>query len=294
VLAGSQKTINMFTLPDNLPGYKPKTSVFYYLHINDAQTNNSRLHLTTPCISIGINGTKKLQTAKGIEVFGQDDLIIYTPGNYLSYQNIDTDTDQPYRSLMIFFDSHAVDDLMRQFRDKDTTTQRAGDGYDYISLRGDSYVSVFARSILDLLASEYAFTDALQQVKLLELVVYLKGIFGNIFKEDQLHSKELSDKQLKRVIEDHHHANLSLGEFAFMCNMSLATFKRSFVRIYGTSPGKWMRDKKLLWAEEQIRDFQRLPKEVYREAGYEDYSSFSYAFKQKFGVSPRQNPPRSR
>jgi AraC-like DNA-binding protein len=73
--------------------------------------------------------------------------------------------------------------------------------------------------------------------------------------------------------------------------MSLATFKRSFGRIYGESPGRWMREKKLIWAEEQIRKFQRLPKEIYHEAGYGDYSSFSYAFRQKFGMSPRKIYP---
>jgi AraC family transcriptional regulator, exoenzyme S synthesis regulatory protein ExsA len=281
--------IDMFTLPDQLPGYTPNTPVFYYHHINDAQTNNSRLHLTMPCISIGINGTKKLQTTKGVEVFGQDDLIIYTPGNYFSYQNTDTDKSHPYRSLMIFFDPQVIADLARQLGDANTISQHAGSDSYYISLRGNAYVSGFGRSILDLLSQKHSFTDSLKKIKLLELIVYLNGILGNFITEGQIHSKELSDHLLRKVIEDRHHGSLSLEDFAFMCNMSLATFKRSFARIYGTSPGKWMRDKKLVWAEEQIRKFQRLPKEVYREAGYHDYSSFSYAFKQKFGVSPRNN-----
>jgi AraC family transcriptional regulator, exoenzyme S synthesis regulatory protein ExsA len=275
----------MFTLPDDLREYK-QSPVYYYLHINNAENNNSKLHFTRSCVSIGINGTKKLQTANGIEIFEQGDLIFYTPGNYLSYQNIDTD--QPYKSLMIFFDTLLLADLSRQFDEVTVTKQGHHFSRHYLSLRSNAYISTFCESVRYLCAQEQAFTPALQKIKLLELIAYLKGIFGSSFiPEGERPPGQLSVLQLQKVIEDNRNSYLTLEEIAFMCNMSLATFKRAFGKIYGTSPGKWIREKKLVWAEEQICKFHRSPKEIYREAGYYDYSSFSYAFKQRYGVSPR-------
>lgn len=277
----------MFTLPDHLALYDDQSPVFYYLHVNSDAKNNSRLHFTKPCITIGINGIKKLRTPGGIEEFGPNDLIFYPPGNYLSYQNFDTS--EPYQSLMIFFDSHLLFDLLRQFGDKKKMTSSAGGGDYYFSVKGNSYVADFGKSILNLLSREQFFKDSLKKIKLLELIVYLNDFFGGFINEETLYIKQHSDHQLKNVIEGSSGKNLTLEEIAFMCNMSLATFKRAFFRIYGTSPGKWIREKKLSWAEEQIRTHNRQPKEVFNEAGYRDYSSFSYAFKQKFGTSPKQS-----
>jgi AraC-like DNA-binding protein len=277
----------MFTLPDELLAYDGQSPVFYYLHVNSEATNNSRLHFTKPCITIGINGVKKLQTPGGVEEFGPNDLIFYPPGNYLAYQNFDTD--QPYQTLMIFFDPHLIVDLLRQLGDKKEMTSSSLKDHYYLSVRGNSYVAGFGKSILNLLSREQSFKDSLKKIKLMELTCYLNDFFGGFINEETLYIKQHSDHQLKNVIEGSSSKNLTLEEIAFMCNMSLATFKRAFFRIYGTSPGKWIRGKKLAWAEEQIRKHNRPPKEIFNEAGYRDYSSFSYAFKQQFGTSPKQS-----
>jgi AraC family transcriptional regulator, exoenzyme S synthesis regulatory protein ExsA len=281
----------MFTLPNELSGYEKQSPVFYYWHVNNAENNNSKLHFTRACISIGINGTKKLQTTSGIEMFDQRDLVFYTPGNYLSYVNIDTD--QPYKSIMIFFDAGLFADLSKQFAESSKPVHTPDFSKPYLSLRGDTYVSNFLDSIMHLQAEGKMFTSGLRKLKLVELIVYLRGVFGNTFiSEGAVLPGRLSQFQLQKVIENNLTGNLTLEELAFLCNMSLASFKRTFIKIYGTSPGKWIRERKLEWAAEQINVFHRSPKEIGFQAGYDDYSSFSYAFKQKFGKSPRKSFPK--
>jgi AraC family transcriptional regulator, exoenzyme S synthesis regulatory protein ExsA len=275
----------MFTLPDELNGFKKGDQVFYYMHINSADNNNARLHLTQSCISIGINGTKKLHTINGTEIFNAGDLIFYTPGNYLSYQNIDNDG--PYQSLMIFFEAQAIRDLSSPFTGKQIFNGNIMKK-NYLSVRGDEYVLNFLQSFIHLNCKGNKISVPLQKIKLVELIMYLKEIFGLDFLIENPGIRAITDNQLQKVIENNLNSNLTLEELAFMCNMSLATFKRAFKKIYDTSPGKWLREKKLLWANDQIIRLHRQPKEVFYDAGYEDYASFSYAFKQRFGVSPRQ------
>ena len=277
----------MFVLPDDLDGYTSGPTVFHYLHISNAENSNAKLSFSTHCLSIGINGIRKLITTEGVETFKEGDLIFYRPGNYLSYQHIDND--QPFKSLMIFFNPNAFSDVLNQLSKQFSLQQRTEYNKPYFSFQADAYIRQYSELIVQWQHTGENFTEALQKVKLLELICYLAAIsrtdFLNAFNSGRW---GVSNSQLVKVMEDNSNGDLSLGELAFLCNMSLATFKRSFVKNFGMSPGKWLQEKRLEWAARQIRAFRKPPKEVFLEAGYSDYSSFSYAFKQMYGVSPKK------
>jgi len=84
------------------------------------------------------------------------------------------------------------------------------------------------------------------------------------------------------------HSNLKLEEIAFLCNMSLSTFKRNFTAEYKVSPGKWLQDKKLQRAKDLLESGHLKSSDIYLEVGYNNLSNFSIAFKNKFGVSPTE------
>jgi len=66
---------------------------------------------------------------------------------------------------------------------------------------------------------------------------------------------------------------------------SLASFKRDFEKVFKTSPGLWLQQKRLSGAYYQIREKGRKPSDVYLDVGFENLSHFSYAFKKAFGVA---------
>ncbi|MGL5224587.1 MAG: hypothetical protein ACRC8Q_04515, partial [Aeromonas sp.] len=43
-----------------------------------------------------------------------------------------------------------------------------------------------------------------------------------------------------------------LQELAFLCNMSLSTFKRTFISIFNQPPRKWLNHKKMTYAQKLI------------------------------------------
>ncbi|MEM9024275.1 MAG: AraC family transcriptional regulator, partial [Bacteroidota bacterium] len=81
---------------------------------------------------------------------------------------------------------------------------------------------------------------------------------------------------------------LTLEELAFLCNMSISTFKRHFQQIYEVAPSRWFREKRLQRAEYLLRVQHQKPSEVYREVGFENLSSFTQAFKKHFGTTPKK------
>lgn len=93
---------------------------------------------------------------------------------------------------------------------------------------------------------------------------------------------------LEAYMNQNFHFNVHLDRFAYMTGRSLATFKRDFQKIYGTTPGKWLMRKRLHAAHFLITDRHKNPSDIYLDLGFEDLSHFSYAFKKEFGQSPSQ------
>jgi AraC-like DNA-binding protein len=90
----------------------------------------------------------------------------------------------------------------------------------------------------------------------------------------------------KQIMEANFCFNLSLGDFAKLCNRSLSTFKRDFQCVYGDPPGRWLTGKRLEYAAVLLRDPELQVTQVALQCGFEDLSHFSRAFKARFGSSP--------
>ena len=82
------------------------------------------------------------------------------------------------------------------------------------------------------------------------------------------------------------HFNVQLKRFAYLTGRSLATFKRDFEKIFHTSPGQWLLQRRLQEAHYLITEKGRAPSDVYLDLGFEDLSHFSFAFKKEFGKAP--------
>jgi AraC family transcriptional regulator, exoenzyme S synthesis regulatory protein ExsA len=91
---------------------------------------------------------------------------------------------------------------------------------------------------------------------------------------------------LQRVMEDNFCFNLKLEEFARLSNRSLSAFKRDFQKIYNTTPGKWLTEKRLGHALHLLTNLNRTVSEAAFESGFEHPSHFSRSFRQRFGYSP--------
>jgi AraC-like DNA-binding protein len=82
--------------------------------------------------------------------------------------------------------------------------------------------------------------------------------------------------------------NISLERFAFLTGRSLSSFKRDFQKTFGTTPGNWLKKKRLDEAYFQISKQSQKPSDVYLEVGFEDLSHFSFVFKKEFGQTPSE------
>lgn len=88
------------------------------------------------------------------------------------------------------------------------------------------------------------------------------------------------------IIQQNVFTNLSLDELAFLCNMSLATFKRRFTEHYGQSPAKYILNLKLERAAHVLHLPGKSIADIAFECGFDSVSHFDKVFKKQYGKTP--------
>jgi AraC family transcriptional regulator, exoenzyme S synthesis regulatory protein ExsA len=91
---------------------------------------------------------------------------------------------------------------------------------------------------------------------------------------------------LQRIMEDNYCFNLTLEQYAELCNRSLSAFKRDFQKLMHTTPGKWLLEKRLNHAMHLLEHKEKNVNEVAFESGFENASHFTRSFKVRYQVTP--------
>jgi AraC-like DNA-binding protein len=109
-----------------------------------------------------------------------------------------------------------------------------------------------------------------------KLLAYVNSITGSI------------KPALCEIMEANFTFNLSLTEFSRISQRSLASFKREFIIVYKTTPGKWLTQKRLDFAKQLLDTSSKNVNEIAYDSGFESSTHFSRVFKEKFGLAPLQ------
>lgn len=93
---------------------------------------------------------------------------------------------------------------------------------------------------------------------------------------------------IRSVMEANFAYNLKIGDFAKLCNLSLSSFKRSFMKLYNTTPAAWLRERKLELALKYLLTTNTDIGQISFQCGFEDTSHFIRVFKGKYKTTPHQ------
>jgi len=241
-------------------------------------------------VNLGMNmfsflqvGKKQVHFAGTSVAVNKDQSLLLKKGNWLWTELLDTEA--IYYCKLLFFSEH----ILKEFLDKHAEKEIKKDDKPYFIIKNDSYISSYIDSLSTIGDSPETFKENLYRVKFEELMLYLMSKYGDTFMSYLRSLIAEESSQFKEIMESKVSTNLKLEEIAFLCNMSLSTFKRYFIKEYGVSPGKWLKDKRLLKAKEALKHSAVKPSDIYHQFGYNNLSNFSIAFKNKFGVNPSES-----
>ena len=239
-------------------------------------------------VNLGMNmfsflqvGKKQVHFAGTTIAVNQDQSLLLKKGNWLWTELLDTET--IYYCKLFFFSEKKLKEFLEKHTEND---RKVIEKIPYFIIKNDAYISSYLNSLSAITKVPIILADNLLSVKFEELMLYLLQKYGRKF-ELYLHSLIIKETSpFKKIVESKIHSNLKLEEIAFLCNMSLSTFKRHFIKEYKTSPGKWLQDKRLRKAKETLEQHNLKPSDIYLDFGYNNLSNFSIAFKNKFGFNP--------
>ena len=88
------------------------------------------------------------------------------------------------------------------------------------------------------------------------------------------------------IVENNIYSAINTEQLAFLCDMSLSTFKREFKKTFGEAPATYIRQRKIEKAQRLLLTTDMRIQEVGYHTGFNELSSFSHTFQKVTGVSP--------
>jgi len=280
----------IINLPEDISTTDNKSdSIIFHNYAARVGTFNGKSILNRNAISLVISGEKTMQFAEKSVTVNDNEFHFLSEGNCLVTMKLAEK--KTFKSILIFFDNKVLNDFYLKYDKRITELKRKTKiaPESYIAFRKDAFVLHFIASLNLLFQSKSIISKEIKQVKFEELMLHLLETHPHKLLSFQTsNTKDLDDFKIRKVVETNLTKSISLEELAFLCNLSLSTFKRRFIKIYNTPPNKWMLRKRMELAKELLLHHKEKPSEVFYKVGYSNHSSFTQSFKQLFGTTPKE------
>lgn len=205
------------------------------------------------------------------------------------HQPIINNKDIPYERIVLWINktflqniSTEASDLIRCFEDSERTNV----------IRADIETQQLVKTILNKLLSLENYKgigqDLLYKAYIVELFVYLYNylFYNNIKLDIEIKKSKLIDKIIQ-YINNHVEEEIRIEELSELFYISKFHLLREFKKHSGTTIHKFIIQKKLILAKELILNETPINR-VYLQCGFGDYSNFFRAFKNEYGVTPKE------
>lgn len=274
--------MNLITLPNDL-NLDASASIQIFDYCSSQEIARQQIALNQYVFSFLLEGVKEVVFDDAIQVIDASSFLLMKAGHCLMTEKLSKHS--TYRSVLFFFSKEDIQKFAQKIELNPPQVQ------EYQSIHSFAYDDFILRYVTSLLDIDKLSTEAqrrLLAVKFDEIMWYLIEVYGMDLLYSLLHHND-STQKFTRTIESNKHHKLTLKELAFLCNMSVSTFKRTFEKHYAESPMQWFQNKRLDYARYLLQFEKKTASEIYLEIGYESLSSFIQAYKIKFGVTPKQD-----
>ncbi|MCC3156699.1 AraC family transcriptional regulator [Hymenobacter sp. 15J16-1T3B] len=281
----------MYTIPDELPraaGEPDDVRLVAYANPLAGVPDRNPVTLTRHVLSLVEAGEKRVYLPHQSLCCPAGSLLLLAAGRCLmSERRPATDA---YRSTLLFFDDAHLQGFLSRYATRLPFRRAAGNGprHPAFCFAGSAFLQHYFAALSAWAAGGKLGGELMLRLKIDELLLYLATVHPEAFGQFVAGVAWGPAAVFHQVVESPATQSLSLPELAFLCHMSLATFKRRFQATYGCSPERWRQQRRLQQAAQLLERPGTRPSDVFEAVGYESLSSFSHAFKQAFGYTPTQ------
>ncbi|CAI9683499.1 helix-turn-helix domain-containing protein [Elizabethkingia anophelis] len=275
--------MNIITLPDEL-NMDASSPVQVFDYTSSQEVSRQQIILNQNAFSFLIDGSKEVVFDNSSLSIDNSKFILMRSGHCLMTERL-SDL-KNYRSVLFFFSDIALSKFIRsiELNKAEPSKHSSVHAFEY-----NEFITRFISSLSDISKLSDKVRNKLLEFKFQEIMLYLTELHGTDFIQSLIVNSNDATRKFIHTIESNQLNKLSLKELAFLCNMSISTFKREFEKHYTESPVKWFQNKRLEYARHLLNNTKKSPSEIYFEVGYENLSSFIQAYKLKYGTTPKHH-----
>ena len=269
--------MSVYNVPNHLVSHVNKINIILYE--NQQTSEKNKVLFSQNVISFVIAGEKEIFLPDaGVTI--RNGLALIGLANCLMSERKPANN-QSYKALLIFFDNDFLAEFVVKYRDLIEMTNSVYKSVGVVAY--DVYLKFYCDFMLKMLSSKDILSQRMKALKVEELLLYLLQHYPTEFRAFLNHNFDVNAIRFKTIIEHNRLKNLRIDEMAFLCHMSVSTFKRHFKKYYGISPQQWFLQERMRHAKLLLEQGKR-PSEIYRQAGYSTLSNFLKAYKKFFGT----------
>ena len=280
----------IFNLPQDIfpAGEKVPEDIIFHDYTAAVNSFKGRSILHKNAISLVINGEKTMHFSDTTVHIKDDEFHFLSSGNCLA--SVKLSEQATFRSILVFFNNKVLADFYIKYADriKAIKSKQVIAAQSYVAFKKDAFILNYIHSLQLLFQSFGKISADMKLLKFEELMLHLLEKYPQKILSFQTAGKTGQDDLIiRKAVEANITNNITLDELAFLCNMSLSTFKRKFIKIYGSAPNKWILQQRMEMARDLLLHHHEKPSDIYHKIGYENHSSFSQSFKKTYGVAPK-------
>lgn len=232
-----------------------------------------------------IKGKKKWFSGDHEAIAEAGDCLFIKKGAHSIYQYFDDE----FCSLFMFVpDQFIRDTLLENEVDLGVPGETAPSPI--LRVQTDEMLTTYFLSFLSYISQSGRSEKGLAELKFKELILTVVSGSGNTSLSSYfLRLCNMARPSLQAVMESNFTYPMTLDEYAGLSGRSLSTFRRDFKDTYSTTPGRWLRQRRLDHGRYLLEQTDKSVTEVVLDCGFRNPSHFSRAFKEKFGRPPLEH-----
>lgn len=242
---------------------------------------NKKMYLSSVAILLVMNGEQVIKDYDGADLIVKENEMVILPKDLYVVSDFVINNEN-FEAFVFFID----DLLIKKFLLINSTKLNKNKSKNIAQkTKVTSQVNKYIRSLREIYQNSTN-NKALLEIKVLEFLLLLelqdssKLLISNLI-------NPIKKRNIKEFMKDNYLENLKLSDYATLTGRSVSTFNREFKRLYGTTPNKWLIEKRLSKAHCLLNDTNLNVTQVSMEVGYENISHFIKAYKKTYGVTPK-------
>lgn len=254
---------------------------------SDVYPERNEVFFEEHAVIVVLEGEKKFSSPTQELHVHKGDILFFQRGCYSMNESIDNS----YRSLVFFVNEKLLKEFVNQHLTLFQTTSAALPADLILSFSSSPTFTIFIDSLRPYFGLKTPFLNELLRLKFQELLLHLFELdTAGQLRSSLWHIYQGQKTDLDYLMNTYLLKPLSMTELARLSGRSLSAFKRDFDEYFHTSPGHWIRRKRLEHAHFLLRNTEKNVSEVSMEIGYESVSHFIKAYKRQYGFTPMRTP----